>query len=338
MIRRLLPLAVSLLILYPANVTAAQERTRLVIGYSAMQAPIAPLWVAQEQGFFTKYGIEPELVFVRTTSVHIAGLISGHIDLSYGGGSGILPVAGRGIDLRFIASFGSRLTHFLVTRPEIQQPKDLQNKRMGVVSVGGTQWITTKLGLEYLNVDEQRDKIRMLPIGDQSILRGALESGNIDAAFFNGALAEDLRAKGFRILTDLHSANIKTLSSGVIVKGTSLQKERTLTTNLLQAVIEGLAFVKSPTQKPKVIRTLMERLKITDMAIAEQGYRYLQRDLDTGLYPAVEGLKNLQRFMRTYNPRVGEVNATDLVDDSVVRGLIDNGFVEKIFHSYGLKY
>ena len=68
-----------------------------------MQAPIAPLWVAQEQGLFTKYGIEPELVFVRTTSVHIAGLISGHIDLSYGGGSGILPVAGRGIDLRFIS-------------------------------------------------------------------------------------------------------------------------------------------------------------------------------------------------------------------------------------------
>ena len=89
MIRRLSTLAIALLLIYPATVTAAQERTRLVIGYSAMQAPVAPLWVAQEQGFFTKYGIEPELVFVRTTSVHIAGLISGHIDLSYGGGSGI---------------------------------------------------------------------------------------------------------------------------------------------------------------------------------------------------------------------------------------------------------
>ena len=86
---RLITFALTLLILNSATVTAAQERTRLVIGYSAMQAPVAPLWVAQEQGFFTKYGIEPELVFVRTTSVHIAGLISGHIDLSYGGGSGI---------------------------------------------------------------------------------------------------------------------------------------------------------------------------------------------------------------------------------------------------------
>jgi len=68
---------------------AAQNRTKLVIGYSAMQASVAPLWVAQEQGFFSKYGIDPELIFVRTTSVQIAGLLSGHMDLSYGGGSGI---------------------------------------------------------------------------------------------------------------------------------------------------------------------------------------------------------------------------------------------------------
>src|SRR5258705_9853364 len=84
---------------------AAQNRKKLVIGYSAMQASVAPLWVAQEQGFFSRYGIDPELIFVRTTSVHIAGLLSGHIDLSYGGGSGILPVAGGGGGFLFLGSF-----------------------------------------------------------------------------------------------------------------------------------------------------------------------------------------------------------------------------------------
>jgi ABC-type nitrate/sulfonate/bicarbonate transport system substrate-binding protein len=317
---------------------AAQNRTKLVIGYSAMQASVAPLWIAEERGFFAKYGIEPQLVFVRTTSVHMAGLLSGHIDLSYGGGSGILPLAGSGVDLRFIASFGSRLTHFLVTRPEVQKPRDLQNKRIGVVSIGGTQWITTKLGLEYLGIDEQRDGIRILAIGDQSILRGALEGGNIDGAFFNGAMAEELRSKGFRFLTDLYTANIQTLSSGVIVKKTSLQKNRETMTRMLQAVIEGLAFVKSPSRKAMVVKTLMERLKINDMGVAEQGYQYLQRDLDTTFYPTVEGLQNLQRFMRAYNPRVAGVNAADLVDDSVVKQLYDMRFIEKLFASYGIEW
>ena len=324
----------SLCVLLGNRAHAAQDRRKLIIGYSAMQASVAPLWIAQEQGLFSKYGIEPELIFVRTTSVHMAGLLSGQIDLSFGGGSGVLPVVGSGVDLRFVASFASRLTHMLLAKPEIQKPKDLSNKRIGVVSIGGTQWITTKLGLEYLGVDEQRDHIHLLAIGDQSVLRGALESGNIEAAFFNGALAEELRSKGFRVLTDLYGANIKTLSSGVIVRKVSLQKNPELMTNVLQALIEGLAFVKSPLHKTAVVKTLMERLKISDPGVAEQGYRYLQRDLDVSLYPPLEGLQNLQRFIKAYNPRIGEVRVADLIDDGPIKSLTESGFIDKTFNIY----
>jgi len=78
----LLKSLVVLLLIWTSRVSAeAQAPVRIVIGYSALQAPVAPLWVSQEQGFFRKYGIEPKLVFVRTTSVHIAGLVSGQIDM-----------------------------------------------------------------------------------------------------------------------------------------------------------------------------------------------------------------------------------------------------------------
>ena len=183
----------------------------------------------------------------------------------------MLSVAGSGVDLRFVASFASRLSQMLVARPEIRQPKDLQGKRIGVVSIGGTQWITTKLGLEYLGLDEQRDRIHILAIGDQSVLRGALEAGNIEAAFFNGAMAEELKSKGFRILVDLYKANIETLSSGIIAKKITLQKNPELVTNVLKATFEGLAVVKSEAGKPVVVKTLMRRLKITDPAVAEPG-------------------------------------------------------------------
>ena len=323
-------------LLFTHHAAAAPDRSKVIIGYSAMQAPIAPLWIAQEQGFFSKYAIEPELIFVRTTSVHIAGLISGQIDLSYGGASGIISTATSGSDLRFIASFANRLTHVLVSRPEIQNPKDLRRKRLGVVSIGGTQWITTKLGLEYLGLDEKRDEIRMLAIGDQSVLRGSLEAGNIDGAFFNGTMAEELKSKGFRILTELYKANIPTVGSGLIVKKAYLQKNPELTANILKALIEGLAFVKSPGRKPAVVKTLAQRLKISDASAAEQGYQSLQRDLDITLYTPVEGLQNLQRFMRAYNPRINEVNAAELVDDSVLKQLSQTGFVEKVYRSYGV--
>ncbi len=315
----------------------AQNRTRVVIGYSAMQAPVAPLWVAQEQGIFAKYGIDPELVFVRTTPVHIAGLISGHVDISYTGGSGILSATGSGADFRFIASFANRITHVLVARPEIQKPKDLRRRRIGVVSIGGTQWITTKLGLEYLGLDEQRDQIQILAIGDQTVLRRALENGSIEGTFLNGVMAEDLKHKGYRILAELSAASIQTLNSGVVIKRAFLQKNRELTISVLKALVEGLAFVLSPARKPAVVRTLMERLKISDPSAAELGYQYLLKDLDISLYPSIEGLQNLQRFIQSYNPRVAEVKAVELVDSSILKSLEESGFVGKVFTTYGVR-
>jgi len=315
----------------------AQTLTRTVIGYSAIQAPVVPLWLADEQGLFRKYGVDPRLVFIRTTSVHMAGLISGQIDISYGGATGVLPTVGSGVDLKFIATLSSRLTHMLVVRPEIQKPRDLLGKRVGVVSIGGTQWITTKLGLEHLELDEQRNSIRLLAIGDQSVLRTALEAGAIDAAFLNGAMAEELKAKGFRVLVDLHGANLKTVGSGIIVKTAEIQKSREQATNVLKAVVEGLAFVKSPAHKSTVLKILMNRLRLSDLSVAEEGYRYLQRDLDISLVTPLEGLQNLQRFMRAYSPRLGDINVAQLIDNSFIRSLTETGFLEKTFAAYGVK-
>jgi NitT/TauT family transport system substrate-binding protein len=314
----------------------AQPLTRTVIGYSAIQAPVVPLWLAEEQGLFKKYGLDPRLVFIRTTSVHMAGLISGQIDISYGGATGVLPTVGSGVDLKFIATLSSRLTHVLVVRPEIQRPRNLQGNRVGV-SIGGTQWITTKLGLEHLEVDEQRNAIRLLAIGDQSVLRTALEAGSIEAAFLNGAMAEELKAKGFRVLVDLHGANIKTVGSGIIVKAAEIQKSREPAMNVLKAVVEGLAFVKSPARKSTVLKTLMNRLRLSDLSVAEEGYRYLQRDLDVSLVTPLEGLQNLQRFMRAYSPRLGDINVAQLIDNSFISSLAETGFLEKTFAAYGVK-
>lgn len=41
-------------------------------------------------------------------------------------------------------------------------------------------------------------------------------------------------------------------------------------------------------EEPAVIKTLMQRLKISEAAVAEPGYQYLQRDLDLNFYPQVE--------------------------------------------------
>jgi hypothetical protein len=101
--------------------------------------------------------------------------------------------------------------------------------------------------------------------------------------------------------------------------------------------VEGLAFVKSPAHKSTVLKTLMNRLRLSDLSVAEEGYRYLQRDLDVSLVTPVEGLQNLQRFMRAYSPRLGDINVAQLIDNSFISSLAETGFLEKTFAAYGVK-
>ena len=54
------------LIASPANAFAAAAPSRLVIGYASTTPRLMPLWMARDQGFFAKYGIESEPVLLRS--------------------------------------------------------------------------------------------------------------------------------------------------------------------------------------------------------------------------------------------------------------------------------
>jgi ABC-type nitrate/sulfonate/bicarbonate transport system substrate-binding protein len=57
----------------------AAAPSKYVIGYATYTARIVPLWLAKEQGFFAKYGIEVDPVFIRGAPTLVAGLAAGSI-------------------------------------------------------------------------------------------------------------------------------------------------------------------------------------------------------------------------------------------------------------------
>src|SRR4249920_2129453 len=85
----------------------AATPTKLVIGYAAMSARVVPLWLAEEQGIFSKYGIDSEQVFIRGAPTLVAGLASGDIQIGSTGGSATLAAIAAGHDLKMLAAFSS---------------------------------------------------------------------------------------------------------------------------------------------------------------------------------------------------------------------------------------
>jgi ABC-type nitrate/sulfonate/bicarbonate transport system substrate-binding protein len=224
-------------------------------------------------------------------------------------------------------------------RPGIKRPEDLRGKRFGVQSIGGGGWVGAMLGLESLGLEPRRDDIRVLVIGDNTVRGQALEGGTIDATVLDGLFSRKAKAKGMIALADFSQANIPLMNHLVAVKRTYLQHQPEVVENVLRALVEGLAFTWAPKSKSAVLKSVMRRLRITEMSFAEDGYQELltRGGLEKKPYPSLEGVRNVQRLMLSSNPRVGELKLEDVIDRSIVRKLDDSGFIDRAFAAAGAK-
>ena len=105
----------------------------------------------------------------------------------------------------------------------------------------------------------------------------------------------------------------------------------------LDPVSGSIAFVFSPRNKPIVLNTIMTRLKITDPAQAEEGYQDVLRSLEKHPRPALEGMRNIHRLLRTRNPSVDKVKPEQLIDDRIMRKLDESGFISRLHSAYGVR-
>ena len=169
------------------DVRAAASKPKVVIAHAAMNFRVAPLWVAQDQGFFAKYGIDSEIIYMRGGPTLLSGMVSGDIQIGWTASTIIAPIA-EGADFVIVAGFNNRVTDDLVVRPGIKRPEDLRGKRLGVQIIGGG-WMGAMLGLEYLGLEPRRDDIRVLVVGDSTVRGQALEGGSIDATFLTAPSA-----------------------------------------------------------------------------------------------------------------------------------------------------
>ena len=58
----------------------------------------------------------------------------------------------------------------------------------------------------------------------------------------------------------------------------------------------------------------MKTLRIKDSPTAGEGYQDTVRTIALKPSQAVEGMRNVQRLLKTQNPRIGEVNVDDRID------------------------
>ena len=305
----------------------SQSRPKVVVGYASMSTVATTLWVAQERGFFAKNGIDVQPIFIPGSPTLIASLSTGDVHFGYTGGTATLGAAVGGLDIKMIAAFANHVQTDLVVRPEIRTPADLRGKRIGVTSIGGTGWMSAMLGLEQIGLNPDRDNILLAAFGDQRVISQALETGTIQGASLAGVFGHRLKRAGYHFMGELEK--IPLVGTSIVVKSDYLAKQQSIVRNTLKALIESHAFVHNPSNKAVVSEITSKKLGITDPTAASDGYDDYVRRTDLKPFISIEGLKNIQRFMKLRNPKIAEVNLARLIDESLLRELDKSGVTEQ---------
>jgi NitT/TauT family transport system substrate-binding protein len=154
-----------LFFILPALTLGATTPVRVKIGTASFSSTLS-LWIAQEQGIFTKHGIEAQTILIRGGPTLVASLMAGDINVAYTWGVSVLGAAAQGIDVKMLTSISNRVSWKLVAAPQIKTAADLRGKRFGVQSIVGSTWMYSMLALERLGLEPKRDDITFLSIGD----------------------------------------------------------------------------------------------------------------------------------------------------------------------------
>jgi ABC-type nitrate/sulfonate/bicarbonate transport system substrate-binding protein len=205
-----------------------------------------------------------------------------------------------------VAGFVSRGHGFLMVKPELRKPADLTGKRFGVQSIGGTLWMYAMLGLEQLGLDATRDRVQFVVVGNQTVMVRSLETGIVDATVLTTrTFTLDLRKKGFNVMAEVFPAMA---STGVVAGKSYLEKNPAVVESILKALIEAEYFMLAPSGRAQTVKTITNRLKLSDPALAEEGYADIVKEFERKPYPSLDGLKNMQRLLAMQNPKLAEVN------------------------------
>jgi hypothetical protein len=95
------------------------------------------IYIAEAKGFFRDEGLDNQTIVIGGPAA-IAALVSGNVDFSGAGGSG-LRAAAMGAELKAILYQTEKVTWYFVVHPSIKQVGDLKGKKVGVGLIGDSE-------------------------------------------------------------------------------------------------------------------------------------------------------------------------------------------------------
>lgn len=306
---------------------AAEGPVKFMLAYGAIGGNAMPLWIAKEQGFFRKYNLDPQLIYIISGRA-MQSMLAGDIQVGLLGATHVTNANTAGGDMAMLLGMEDKLSYYLNARPGIKNAEDLKGKKIGIGTPSGSLALATYIGLDHLGLVPRRDRITLLNTGSTPERMSALFAGSIDAAFFNPEVEQIVVQQGFPMIFDLAKANVPFQSSGLVTSRKYIRAHPQMIENLAKAVVEGVAFVQNPANKKIVTDSIARNLRIDRGDKLERAYQIISESFPRKPCPSPAAAAGVLKAMSQHgiNPKAQELRPEDLIDLSICKKLDESGF------------
>jgi NitT/TauT family transport system substrate-binding protein len=317
----------------PAASAPAPPLRQLKVANAATTPTNLPVWLAADDGYFRRHGLDVEVLSLRSGPTLQAALIAREVDIAVGGYSAAILAKAGGADVVMLGTLFNRPVASLVVHPGIERPEDLRGKRLGVQSVGGSVWARGMMALEKYGLDPDRDEIAVLTIGDQPTLGLALLAGSIDAAPIGPTIYVPLLQQGFAAW-DLAALAVREITQVFVVTTAFRDEEQDTLEQFLRAMAEAVAYLKGipndPARRQHALEIAGRYLSVPPEKVAPE-VDVLVPLIPEDLRLEPEAMQQMYAFSLRDNPDIARVGPDSIVDQRLLQRLEQEGLFRQLY-------
>jgi ABC-type nitrate/sulfonate/bicarbonate transport system substrate-binding protein len=300
--------------------------TSLKLVYAQASAAFTPIFVAQDERFFAKEGLEVSFTQV-TGSTAVATLTSGESQVLVVGATEVANFDVTGGDLVMIAAGSNYPVFSLYADKRVRSVAELAGKKVAVTAAGTSTDTAAHLMLEHFGLSS---KVEIISAGGTlSGIMAAMSAGIASGGIVSPPTTAQAEAAGFAELVNGVRLGIPMTQSALTVTRAYLAANRDTVLRVLKAYTTAWAFIRNPANEAKTESAIAHYTRATpeQAAVAYKAFFPVWQEKIPRVDP--RGVTNAIRFSR--NPQVRKMTPASLIDDSLLQELVRSGFVKSLY-------
>ena len=230
---------------------------------------VAPLYLGQRKGFFSKRGIDLKMVTAQGGAAIVPGVVSGQFQFGFSNVTSLMLAQTKGVPIKSVVNgvasngkVGADVTGVAVKKnSSIKSAKDLVGKKVAVNTLQNIGDTTVRESVRKAGGDPSKVKFVEMPF-DQ--MPAALDGGQVDAAWMAEPALTIARGQGARVVASPFAETDPKLTVATYFTSTQLLKQKPdLVKKFTAAMTESLEYASQHPDEARQILTSYTKISGT---------------------------------------------------------------------------